>query len=43
VLMKARGFDEDEAYNALRKLAMDRKQSLTKVATQVLEMADLLL
>ncbi len=42
ILMKARGFDEDEAYNALRKLAMDRKQPLTKVAMQVVEMADLL-
>lgn len=42
VLMKARGMDEDEAYNALRKLAMDRKQPLAKVAAQVLEMAELL-
>jgi len=42
VLMKARGMDEDEAYNALRKLAMDRKQSVAKVATQVIEMAELL-
>jgi response regulator NasT len=43
VLMKARSFDEDAAYNALRKLAMDRGVSLTKVAQQVIEMADLLL
>ena len=43
LLMKARGFDEDEAYNALRKLAMDRKQPLSKVAAQVVEMANLLL
>ncbi|RTL54961.1 MAG: ANTAR domain-containing protein [Rhodocyclaceae bacterium] len=42
VLMKARGMDEDEAYNALRKLAMDRKQPLVKVAVQVIEMAELL-
>jgi response regulator NasT len=42
ILMKARGMDEDEAYNALRKLAMDRKQPLAKVATQVIEMAELL-
>jgi response regulator NasT len=43
VLMKARGYDEDTAYNALRKLAMDRKQPLVKVAAQVIEMANLLL
>ena len=43
VLMKARSYDEDAAYNALRKLAMDRGVSLTKVAQQVIEMADLLL
>lgn len=43
VLMKARGYDEDAAYNALRKLAMDRKQPLVKVAAQVIEMANLLL
>ena len=43
VLMKARGYDEDTAYNALRKLAMDRKQPLAKVAAQVIEMANLLL
>lgn len=43
ILMKARGFDEDQAYNALRKLAMDRKQPLVKVARQVVDMADLLL
>ena len=42
-LMKARGYDEDTAYNALRKLAMDRKQPLVKVAVQVIEMANLLL
>ncbi len=42
VLMKARGMDEDDAYNALRKLAMDRKQPLAKVAAQVIEMAELL-
>lgn len=43
VLMKARQMDEDAAYAALRKLAMDRKQPLIKVAHQVLEMAELLL
>jgi response regulator NasT len=43
VLMKARGLDEDAAYKALRKLAMDRGKSLAEVAGDVLEMAKLLL
>jgi response regulator NasT len=43
VLMKARGIDEDAAYNALRKLAMDRGQSLFDVASDVLAMAKILL
>lgn len=43
VLMKARNYDEDEAYAALRKLAMDRGEPIGKVARQVIEMADLLL
>ena len=42
LLMKARGLDEDAAYSALRKLAMDRKQPLIKVAAQVIEMAEFL-
>jgi len=42
VLMKARGMSEDEAYAALRRLAMDRKQPIAQVAAQVLEMAALL-
>ena len=43
VLMKARGLDEDGAYNALRKLAMDRGQPLFDVASDVLAMAKILL
>lgn len=43
VLMKARGLDEDAAYNALRKLAMDRGQPLIDVASDVLAMAKILL
>lgn len=43
VLMKARGLDEDAAYTALRKLAMDRGQSLFDVASDVLAMAKILL
>ncbi len=43
VLMKARGMDEEEAYKALRKLAMDRGQPMGEVARNVMEMANLLL
>lgn len=43
VLMKARGMDEATAYQALRKMAMDRKQTLGAVAANVVEMAQLLL
>lgn len=43
VLMKARGLDEDAAYNALRKLAMDRGQPLHEAAADVLAMAKVLL
>jgi response regulator NasT len=43
VLMKTRGLSEDEAYTALRKLAMARAQPLAKVADDLLAMAKLLL
>lgn len=43
VLMKARGLDEEAAYAALRKLAMDRGKPLATVAQDVLDMAGLLL
>ena len=43
VLMKARGMDEETAYAALRKLAMDRGQPLAKAAADVVEMAKVLL
>ena len=43
VLMKARGMSEDEAYAALRKLAMDRGVPLAKAAADVVDMAKLLL
>lgn len=43
ILMKSRGLDEDAAYAALRKLAMERSQPLVKVAGNVVEMAQLLL
>jgi response regulator NasT len=43
ILMKSRGLDEDAAYAALRKLAMERSQPLARVADNVVEMAQLLL
>jgi response regulator NasT len=43
ILMKTRGLSEDEAYAALRKLAMERAQPLAKVAGDLLAMARLLL
>ena len=43
ILMKSRGLDEDAAYAALRRLAMDRGQPLAAAAKDVLDMARLLL
>ncbi|MDP2811546.1 MAG: ANTAR domain-containing protein, partial [Rhodocyclaceae bacterium] len=43
ILMKTRGLDEDQAYAALRKLAMERAQPLGKVAGDLVAMAKLLL
>ncbi|MBS0357486.1 MAG: ANTAR domain-containing protein [Proteobacteria bacterium] len=43
VLMKARGLDEDAAYHALRKLAMERGRKVADVAQDVIDMANLLL
>ena len=42
LLMKSRGLDEDTAYSALRKMAMDRKLKLAEVAQRVIDAADLL-
>lgn len=42
LVMKQRGCSEDEAYRALRKLAMDRNQKLAQVAENVIAMAELL-
>ena len=42
LLMQSRGLSENEAYHALRKLAMSKKQRLGDVAQQVLDAADLL-
>ena len=43
ILMKSRGLDEDTAYAALRKLAMEQSQPLAKVAANLVDMARLLL
>lgn len=43
ILMKSRQLDEEGAFAALRKLAMDRKQPLALAARDVVEMAKLLL
>lgn len=42
LLMQSRGLPEDEAYHALRKLAMSRKLRLGDVAQQVIDTAELL-
>jgi response regulator NasT len=41
ILIKSQGYSEDEAYRALRKLAMDRKISLGEMAKNVIAMAEL--
>jgi response regulator NasT len=42
LLMQSRGLSEDEAYRALRKLAMSKKLRLGDVAQQVIDTAELL-
>ena len=42
LLMQSRGISEDQAYHALRKLAMSKKQRLGEVAQQVIDTAELL-
>jgi response regulator NasT len=42
ILMKKRGMSEDDAYNSLRKLAMDRNKRLAEIAQQLIDMSDLL-
>ncbi|WP_306419356.1 ANTAR domain-containing response regulator [Novimethylophilus kurashikiensis] len=42
ILMQRRSVTEDEAYQALRKMAMDRNERLGEVARQVVEAAQLL-
>lgn len=43
LLMKSRGMNEEEAYHALRKLAMEKGKKIGEVAEQVIAAADLLL
>jgi response regulator NasT len=42
LLMRSRGLSEDDAYHALRKLAMSRKRRLGDVAQQLIDSAELL-
>jgi response regulator NasT len=42
ILMKQRGWTEDEAYQALRKMAMDKGVKLADVARQLVSVAELL-
>ena len=42
ILMRKRGLAEDEAYHALRRLAMDRNLRLREVAERVIAMSELL-
>jgi response regulator NasT len=42
VLMKARSIGEDEAYTALRKMAMERSLTIGEVSRQLLAVSDLL-
>jgi response regulator NasT len=42
ILMKKNDMNEDDAYNALRKMAMDKNIKIAAVAKSVVEVADLL-
>ena len=42
ILMKQRGWSEDESYQALRKMAMDKGVRLAEISRQVVAIADLL-
>lgn len=42
LLIKSQNYNEEEAYHALRKLAMDRKVSLGEMAKNVIALAELL-
>lgn len=42
IIMKARGLSEDEAFKAMRKLAMDRNKRISEVAEQIIAAAEVL-
>lgn len=42
ILIKTRGFTEDDAYHTLRKLAMDRNITIGEMAKNIIAMAELL-
>ena len=42
ILMKSRGISEDEAYHALRRLAMTRTKRIGEIARLVIDMEDLI-
>jgi response regulator NasT len=42
ILMRRRGCGEDEAYKAMRKMAMDQKSRLVDIANKIIAAADLL-
>ena len=42
ILMRKRGIGEDEAYHALRRIAMDRNLRMSAVAERLISMSDLL-
>lgn len=42
LLMKNRGFSEDQAYHAMRKLAMERNQRLSDTAKSVIEVFEMM-
>lgn len=43
LIMQQRSCTEDEAYNLLRKIAMDRNQKLSEVASSLIELSSLLI
>lgn len=43
LLMKHKGISEDQAYQTLRKLAMDKNKKIAEIAEQLLAMADVLI
>ena len=43
IIMKSRNLSENEAYKALRKLAMNRNQRLIDVASDVISVSELLI